>query len=53
MAKPQSPNTKQQTEKPQAKVPTPAMPDFDHDDDFDFGGISKEIDLKKNLGCGG
>ena len=21
--------------------------------DFDFGGISKEISLKKNIGCGG
>ena len=24
-----------------------------HREDFDFGGISKEHTLKKNIGCGG
>jgi len=27
--------------------------DFDGNDDFDFGGFPKDVDLKRNLGCGG
>ena len=25
----------------------------DQEEDFDFGGIPKNVDLKKNMGCGG
>ena len=27
--------------------------ELDTSEDFDFGGIPKEINLKKNIGCGG
>ncbi len=28
-------------------------PSDESEDKFDFGGIPKNLDLKKNLGCGG
>lgn len=37
------------------KIPKPKTGDQENglEDDFDFGGIPKNINLKKNIGCGG
>ena len=39
---------KTETKKPKKKVQEDEV-----NDDFDFGGIPKGINLKKNIGCGG
>jgi hypothetical protein len=41
--------------KPPAVAPSTvvAQPPVAEDDTFDFGGIPKEVNFKRNIGCGG
>jgi hypothetical protein len=54
MKHPKKPKTTEQKAKPKAKPKAPAPPrEAPQEDPFDFGGIPKDLNFKRNMGCGG